>query len=130
MDRTLTDIHLSWEHRPPAGSRHRVFRGRKPKAFSLYQRDLLLLVQLLAKGLLPRRAARRAQILLWRAQGERIAPVAGDVKHHRATVWRVCRRYALGGLQAALFDAPRTGRPRTTPLDVAKASVAAAGYDV
>jgi hypothetical protein len=30
----------------------------------------------------------------------------------RTTVWRVCQRYQDDGLSAALYDAPRSGRPR------------------
>jgi hypothetical protein len=37
--------------------------------------------------------------------------VAGAVAQDRVTVWRVCERYRSGGLMAALYDAPRSGRP-------------------
>jgi transposase len=30
----------------------------------------------------------------------------------RFTVWRICERYRRHGLQAALYDAARSGRPR------------------
>jgi hypothetical protein len=34
------------------------------------------------------------------------------VDQERTTVWRVCQRYQDEGLSAALYDAPRSGRPR------------------
>jgi transposase len=34
------------------------------------------------------------------------------VEQDAATIWRVCQRYRRDGLQAALHDAPRSGRPR------------------
>jgi hypothetical protein len=39
--------------------------------------------------------------------------VATKVEQDPATIWRVCQRYRRQGLQAALHDAPRSGRPRT-----------------
>jgi hypothetical protein len=35
-----------------------------------------------------------------------------------STIWRVCERYRRHGLQAALYDALRSGRPRVfSPSD-------------
>ena len=87
-------------------------RGRKPKSVVLKPTDAKALRQLLRAGDLPQRVARRARILLARAQKERIEQVVTKVDQDRATVWRVCQRYAQTGLQAALYDAPRSGRPR------------------
>jgi transposase len=59
--------------------------------------------------------ARRAQILLARAGNHRVAQVVAKVDQHPATVWRVCERYRQQGLDAALDDAPRSGRPPVFP---------------
>jgi hypothetical protein len=33
-------------------------------------------------------------------------------EQNASTIWRICQRYRDGDLQAALYDAPRPGRPR------------------
>jgi hypothetical protein len=86
--------------------------GRKPAPFVLKPRDDRTLRRLLRDGNLPQRVARRARILLARARGERIEHVVAKVDQDRATLWRVCQRYSKKGLGAALYDAPRSGRPR------------------
>ena len=88
-------------------------RGRKPDLFELKRKDKVALQQLLRNGQTPLRVARRAQILLRRAQAkQRVKPLGEIVAQDAATIWRVCERYRLGGLEAGLYDAPRPGRPR------------------
>ncbi len=88
-------------------------RGRKPNPFRLERKDVTELGRLLRDGHTPQRVAQRARILLARAAGESVVAVATKVEQDPATIWRVCQRYRRQGLQAALHDAPRTGRPRT-----------------
>ena len=98
-------------------------RGRKPEPFRLKPKDQTYLHDLLRDGQTPLKVARRAQILLGRANGEqRILSLGEKVERERTTIWRVCERYDQGGLAAALYDAPRSGRPRVfspqrTPTD-------------
>ena len=88
-------------------------RGRKPEPFVLKHKDEKVLHQLLRDGQTPLRVARRAQILLSRAEAEqRVVVVSDKVEQNRSTVWRVCARYQEAGLAAALYDAPRAGHPR------------------
>jgi hypothetical protein len=88
-------------------------RGRKPDRFELKPRDKVALQKLLRDGRTPLRVARRAQILLHRAHGQqRVKSLSEIVEQDAATIWQVCERYRLGGLDAALYDAPRSGRPR------------------
>ena len=88
-------------------------RGRKPDPFELKRKDKVALQQLLRDGHTPLRVARRAQILLHRADAQqRVKSVGEIVEQDAATIWQVCERYRLGGLEAALYDAPRSGRPR------------------
>lgn len=87
-------------------------RGRKPKPVKLKRKDVTELRDLLRDGQTPQRVAQRARILLAHAHGERVAQVATKVEQDPTTVWRVCERYRQGGLQAALYDAARSGRPR------------------
>ena len=88
-------------------------RGRKPDKFVLKSKDEAFLHELLRDGQIPLKAARRAQILLSRNQEQqRVVLLGKRVEQDATTVWRVCERYRQGGLQAALYDAPRSGRPR------------------
>jgi hypothetical protein len=88
-------------------------RGRKPDPFELKRKDKVALQLLLRDGHTPLRVARRAQILLRRADAQqRVKSVGEIVEQDAATIWQVCERYRLGGLDAALYDAPRSGRPR------------------
>ena len=88
-------------------------RGRKSEPLTLKAKDKKTLQQILSDGQTPVRIARRAQILLNCAKREqRVLFVSDKVEQNRTTVWRVCERYRDAGLEAALYDAPRTGRPR------------------
>ena len=86
--------------------------GRKPDQFRLEPKDEIVLRELLRDGRTPLLVARRAQILLHRADDEqRIVHLGEKVDLDRTTIWRVCERYRQSGLEAALYDAPRSGRP-------------------
>ena len=88
-------------------------RGRKPEPLPLKAKDKKTLQKIMSDGQTPVRIARRAQILLNCAKREqRVLFVSDKVEQNRTTVWRVCERYRDAGLEAALYDAPRTGRPR------------------
>jgi len=87
--------------------------GRKPDKFKLKPTDKIFLHQLLRDGQTPLRVARRAQILLGRADDQLEVGALGKMTdQHRSTVWRICECYQQHGLEAALYDAPRSGRPR------------------
>lgn len=86
--------------------------GRKPTEFKLKAKDKRLLQDLLRDGHTPFRVARRAQILLGRAEPQPgLTRLEKTTVLHRSTIWRVCERYRQGGLEAALYDADRSGRP-------------------
>jgi hypothetical protein len=97
--------------------------GRPPDKFVLKRKDKALLLDVLRDGQTPLKVARRALILLGRANGQQsIATLEEKVEQDRTTIWRVCERYEDGGLDAALSDAPRSGHPRvffpaSTPED-------------
>lgn len=87
--------------------------GRKPDKFVLKPKDKVFLHELLRDGQTPLKVARRAQILLNRNnEQQRVVLLGEKVERDAATVWRVCERYRQGGLQAALYDALRSGHPR------------------
>ena len=88
-------------------------RGRKPEPLTLTAKDKKTLLQILGDGQTPVRIARRAQILLNCAKSnQRTLFVSDKVEQNRTTIWRVCERYRNAGFEAALYDAPRSGRPR------------------
>lgn len=88
-------------------------RGRKPNELTLTRGDKRILQQLLRDGHTSQRLARRARILLACSKKQETHHVALQVEQQRSTIWRVCERFRQAGLQAALYDAPRSGRPRT-----------------
>jgi len=88
-------------------------RGRKPEKFQLKPTHKAYLHKLLRDGETPWRIARRAQILLQRADPEqRVSTLSEKLEQNASTIRRICQRYRDGDLQAALYDAPRPGRPR------------------
>jgi transposase len=88
-------------------------RGRKPEKIQLQPTDKAYLHKLLRDGQTPWRIARRAQILLQRADPEqRVSTLSEKLEQNASTIRRICQRYRDEGLQAALYDAPRPGRPR------------------
>jgi hypothetical protein len=91
--------------------------GRKPDKFVLRRKDKLCLQELLRDGQTPFKVARRAQILLNRTNSQqRVLFLSKQAARDPATIWRVCERYRQNGLEAALYDAPRAGRPRIFSL--------------
>jgi len=92
-------------------------RGRNPDELVLKRKDKLFLQELLRDGQTPLIVARRAQILLARTDpNQRVIQLGGHVERDAATIWRVCERYRQKGLDAALYDAPRSGRPQVFSL--------------
>lgn len=87
-------------------------RVRQPIPLVLKPKEITTLQALLSQGTLPQRVAHRARILLARTRGCSVDQVTVKVDQDRTTVWRVCQRYLHSSLEAALYDAPRSGRPR------------------
>jgi hypothetical protein len=89
-------------------------------ALSAEEREHLL--RLVDRGKPPARTLTRARILLMadRSMGEqRTYKEIGKVLHcHADRISRVCRRYVLEGLEAALYERPRTGAPPKITGDI------------
>lgn len=92
-------------------------RGRKPHLICLSETDGMELQTIIKSGKTEQRIARRAGILL--SMGNPQTRVVELAKHHeitRAAIWELCRRYGERGIEA-IYDAPRSGRPRVfSPL--------------
>lgn len=70
-----------------------------------------------AKGMHLAREFNRAHILLSLDRGVREAQIMDVLGIGRTMIWRTRAAYAEGGLDLALHDAPRTGKPKQYQTD-------------
>ena len=92
-------------------------RGRKPHLISLSEVDRMELQRIIGIGKTEQRVARRARILLSMEKPQtRLEELAEHHEMTRVAIWELCRKYAERGINA-VYDAPRSGRPRVfSPL--------------
>lgn len=92
-------------------------RGRKPHLISLSEAERMELQRLIGSGKTEQRIARRARILLAMEDPRtRTEELAKHVEITRIAIWKLCCRYKESGIKA-IYDAPRSGRPRVfSPL--------------
>ena len=83
----------------------------KPQVLELKPGDRERIEKILKKGTVQAREARRARILLLKADGETVNAIADKAGVCRATVLRCLKKYKEGGLERALHDGKRSGRP-------------------
>ena len=81
---------------------------------SITKKDLAVLRAFTRKGMHKAREITRAEILLMAHERMDEDRIAERIRRHVRTVRRVVSRYMQGGLERALYDAPRTGQPRKT----------------
>lgn len=87
-------------------------RRRKPKTIKLCRADQDGLERLVQDGRTEQRVARRSQVLLAMKNGKTVInELCRKVGMTRIGIWYLCRRYETIGLDA-IYDAPRSGRPR------------------
>jgi putative transposase len=88
-----------------------MMTGMKKAHVKLTEAEREALTALLARGSLKARTFKRATGLLALARGQTLQAVAQtlDVDYNTVASWR--DKYAAGGLDQALYDAPRSGRP-------------------
>ncbi len=93
-------------------------RRRPLKVIQLDTADRKAMQRLLRDGRTEQRVARRSRVLLAMADPTTVvADLAQQVAMTRIGIWYVCRRYEGSGLEA-VYDAPRSGRPREiSPLE-------------
>ena len=92
-------------------------RRRKPKTIRLSRADQGELECILGDGRTEQRVVRRGQVLLAMKNPKTLVnELCERVGMTRMGIWCLCRRYEKTGLDA-IYDAPRSGRPRVlTPL--------------
>lgn len=78
----------------------------------LSKQELNTLHSLLHKGRYASRTLYRARILLLLHEGKKKTAIARELNLGRSTVQRTHRRYRKNGLEAALFELPRSGQPK------------------
>ena len=84
---------------------------KKIHAISLPKKDLTLLQALVKSGDIKVQVLRRAQILLKAHQKLKDPEIARHLSCNDRTVAEVRKRYSIGGLERALYDVKRPGRP-------------------
>lgn len=100
-----TNSHFSLE-------RMENMKGRKPRLLSLSEADKSELQKIVRSGKTEQRIARRARILLALASPQTVVnELAKYVQMTPTAIWQICRRYDQRGIEA-IYDAPRSGRPR------------------
>jgi putative transposase len=87
-------------------------RGKRLE-IALTAKDRQLVEQLLSSGLQAVRTVKRALALQQMDRGLATPAVALSLGLSAKAVWQIGKRYQQGGLQRALFDAPRPGK---TPI--------------
>jgi putative transposase len=85
--------------------------ARQAQPVTLSSNDGRSLKTLLTRGTASARTLCRARILDLLHRGQAPADIAPLLQVSQQTVFNVKRRYLEGGLQAALYDQPRSGRP-------------------
>lgn len=96
----------------PTSNRELIYARSQSQQIRVETEGQTLLTRTITRWQTPLQVARRAQILLGRADPhQRVIQLGNHVERDAATVWRVCERYRQDGLDAALYDAPRSGRP-------------------
>lgn len=91
-------------------------KGRKPHLLSVPEADKGELQKILRNGKTEQRVARRVRILLEMSSPQTIVnELAKHVQMTPTAIWQICRRYDERGMEA-IYDAPRSGRPRVFPL--------------
>ena len=85
--------------------------ARKAQPVTLSNNEIRSLKNTLTRGTTSARTLSRARILDLLHRQKQPADVAALLQVSPQTVYNVKRRYLAGGLQLALFDQPRSGRP-------------------
>jgi putative transposase len=87
--------------------------ARTAQPISLSDNDRAALVSILRRGTSSARTQTRARVLDLLHRGSHPSAVAEALRVSVATVFNIKRRYLADGLDAALTDKPRAGRPTT-----------------
>ncbi len=101
---------------------------RKARPVTLSDEDLRTLTALARRHATPGRVRARARTLLLLHRGLTHDEVVEALDLAITTVYNIKRRYLSGGLDAALYDRPRSGRRRSARIPGEPADAAGAFY--
>ena len=87
--------------------------ARKAQPITLSVNELRSLTTLLRRGTSSARTQTRARVLDLLHRGQHPHRIAETLSVSSATVFNIKRRYQQEGLESALFDKPRSGKPPT-----------------
>jgi len=85
--------------------------ARQAQPITLSSNETRSLKTLLTRGTTSARTISRARILDLLHRGQSPADIAPLLQVSQQTIYNLKRRFREGGLQAALYDQPRSGRP-------------------
>ena len=85
--------------------------AKKAKKLKLTKKAQRKLKELSQSGTLKARKLNRCRILLLKAEGKSLDEIADVLKMSRVTVHQICQRYKKEGLESALNERPRSGKP-------------------
>jgi len=87
--------------------------ARKIDKFELHEGDQAQLEVICRQGTHSARVITRAMTLLQLAQGDSVQTVSQRLNRSRGATYQLRRTYLGQGLEQALYDKPRSGRPTT-----------------
>ena len=85
--------------------------ARKAKKLKVTKKDQKEIKELSQSGTLKARKLNRCRILSLKSQGKTLDEITDILKISKITVHQTCQRYEKEGLQAALNERPRSGKP-------------------
>src|SRR4028118_983677 len=85
---------------------------RKRQIIQLPEQDYRSLTNILSKGMSSARVQTRGRVLDLLNRGEHPERIAGILRVGVATVYNLQKRYLAEGLESALTEKPRSGKPR------------------
>ncbi len=87
--------------------------ARKHEFIKISNSEIAFITKMLNKGEHSSRCLARAQILLLNHRGKNTDEIVNSVNRSKSTVHNILRTYKQSGLEAAIYDKPRPGRPKT-----------------
>jgi transposase len=88
-----------------------IIRKNVRRSITLRKKERVLLQRLVHTGMHNAHEITRARVLLESHAGKAKNAIAALLSIDRSTVQRIRDRYTAGGIDRALYDAPRLGRP-------------------
>jgi|SRR6267142_2630940 len=89
-----------------------VYNVQKMHTIALAEKEVVKLTMIIHKGKENTRVITRSRVLLMANEGKKDSQIYTALSLSTKTPYEIRKRYHEGGLQNALYDAPRPGQPR------------------